>query len=97
MDQTANQNDKKESLRLTLLNKIYELMTAAFSLVAALAWNDAIQTFFSKIFGNAGTLWAKFLYAVFITLIVVWLGIKLGRTAKAMEKILTKKQTTNNS
>ncbi|CAN5906742.1 hypothetical protein BH23ACT11_BH23ACT11_00500 [soil metagenome] len=34
-----------------VLDKILQLMTAAFGLVAALAWNEAIQGLFTAIFG----------------------------------------------
>ena len=37
-----------------VLEKTLQLATAAFGLVAALAWNDAIQTLFTRLFGEAG-------------------------------------------
>ena len=54
-----------------VLEKIIELMTAAFGLVAALAWNAAIQALFIAVFGEAGDLVAKFFYAIVVTIIVV--------------------------
>jgi hypothetical protein len=38
-----------------VLDKLVELVTAAFGLVAALAWNTAIQELFTLIFPEAGT------------------------------------------
>ncbi|MFZ2803701.1 MAG: DUF5654 family protein [Patescibacteria group bacterium] len=73
-------------LHLTVLQKILELMTAAFSLVAALAWNDAIQSLFAKIFGTAGGIVAKFIYALLITGIVVWIGLRLSKISKLIEQ-----------
>lgn len=89
-DSKETSSEKQESLRLTILNRVYELMTAAFSLVAALAWNDAIQTTFTRLFGGANALWAKFLYALLVTVFIVWLGTRLSKTSKALQKLLNK-------
>ena len=92
MDSPNNVAQEQEvSLRLNFLHKMYDLMTTAFSLVAALAWNDAIQSLFTKIFGSTNTLLAKFAYAIIVTFIIVWLGIRINRTARSLEKVLTKK------
>jgi hypothetical protein len=88
-DTKPNETPKEKSLRLSVIQKTLELMTAAFSLVAALAWNDAIQTLFLRIFGSASNIVAKFVYAVVITAIVVWIGIKLSRVTKAAERRYT--------
>ncbi len=69
-----------------VLEKIIQLMTAAFGLVAALAWNDAIQSLFTTIFGEAGDLAAKFAYAILITVVVVLVTIRLGRVAERYGK-----------
>jgi Family of unknown function (DUF5654) len=37
-----------------VLDKLGELITVALGLVAALAWNTAIQNLFTMIFGKAG-------------------------------------------
>ena len=68
----------KKSLKLEMLEKVSELATAGFGLVAALAWNDAIQTLFKDIFGTQSAVWAKFIYALLVTSLVVLLTIKLG-------------------
>jgi hypothetical protein len=65
-----------------VLDKLVELVTAAFGLVAALAWNTAIQELFTLIFPEAGDLIAKFLYAITVTVIVVFATIRLGRLAE---------------
>lgn len=57
-------------------------MTAAFGLVAALAWNDAIQSLFTTLFGTAGDLAAKFVYALLVTVVVVFVTVRLGRIAE---------------
>jgi uncharacterized membrane protein required for colicin V production len=65
-----------------VLDKLVELVTAAFGLVAALAWNTAIQELFTLVFPETGDLIAKFLYAVVVTVIVVFVTIRLGRLAE---------------
>ncbi|MBA3425500.1 MAG: DUF5654 family protein [Rubrobacteraceae bacterium] len=69
-----------------VLDKIIQLMTAAFGLVAALAWNAAIQELFTAIFGEAGNLAAKFFYAIVVTGVVVLVTIRLGRLAERLKK-----------
>jgi hypothetical protein len=54
-----------------VLDKFAQLIATALGLVAALAWNTAIQSLFTRLFGEAGAaLIGQFAYAVLITLIV---------------------------
>ena len=47
-----------------VLDKFSELIITALGLVAALAWNEAIQQLFTQLLGEAGgALAAKFFYA----------------------------------
>jgi len=71
------------------LDKIGALMTAAFGLVAALAWNGAIQEIFKQIFGTSSTIAAQLSYAIIVTIIAVIFTIWIARTishAKGEEK-----------
>lgn len=69
-----------------IIEKIAALITAAFGLVAALAWNGAIQAIFKEVFGSAETIIPMVSYAVIVTIIAVlatvWIG-KLSEKAKA--------------
>ena len=65
-----------------VIEKIAALMTAAFGLVAALAWNTAIQALFKEYFGSADSIPAMLLYAVFVTLIAVIATVWIGKVAK---------------
>lgn len=69
-----------------VLEKMVQLVTAAFGLVAALAWNAAIQGLFTLVFGEAGSLAAKFFYAVVVTVVVVFVTVRLGRLAERVKK-----------
>jgi Family of unknown function (DUF5654) len=74
--------EEGEAVSSEVLDKLVELVTAAFGLVAALAWNTAIQELFTMIFPEAGDLIAKFLYAIVVTVVVVLVTIRLGRIAE---------------
>ena len=55
-------------------------LIAAFSLVAGLAWNEAIKALIEYIFPlDKNTLIAKFSYAVIITLFVIFITAYLKR------------------
>jgi hypothetical protein len=69
----------KEEIKEAMVKNITSLMTAAFGLVAALAWNSAIQKLFSIIFGTAGGLYAMLAYAILVTIIAVIVTVYLGR------------------
>ncbi|MDH5569685.1 MAG: DUF5654 family protein, partial [Nitrosopumilus sp.] len=45
--------DSSSPIHKEILDKIAALVTAAFGLVAALAWNDAIKAIFKEVFGTA--------------------------------------------
>ena len=62
---------EKRSLRREMVERMSELSATGFGLVAALAWNDAIQQLFKELFGTASTVAAKFFYAIGITIMVV--------------------------
>jgi len=62
------------------MTQIAALMTAAFGLVAALAWNGAIQAIFKQIFGTTDTITGQLVYAVIITVIAVVATIMIARS-----------------
>ncbi len=65
-----------------VIEKIAALITAAFGLVTALAWNEAIQEIFRLIFGDQSGVWAMIAYAVAVTIIAVVVTIWIGRVAE---------------
>lgn len=70
-----------------VLEKFSTLITTALGLVAALAWNTAIQNLFNAIFGEAGgALVGQFFYAILITLVVIFATIYVGRAAERAKK-----------
>lgn len=77
-----------------VLDKFSQLIVTALGLVAALAWNTAIQNLFDRIFGKAGAVLAgQFLYATLITLIVIFATIAVSRAAERAKKQEAEQQT----
>ena len=69
-------------MKKEVVEKLAVLMTAAFGLVAALAWNDTIKTIFKSVFGTAESVSAMLIYAIIITGIAVYATIKIGKVAE---------------
>jgi uncharacterized membrane protein len=65
-----------------VIEKVAALITAAFGLIAALAWNTAIQEIFRLIFGEQSGVLAMIFYAVVVTIIAVVVTIWIGRVAE---------------
>ena len=71
-----------KEMKVEVIEKIAVLVTTAFGMVAALAWNEAIQAIFQAIFGTASTIPAMIIYAVVVTIIAVIVTIWIARAAK---------------
>ena len=61
------------------LDKIATLITDAFGLVMALAWNGLIRTIFRRIFEEQTTIASMTWYAVIVTIVGVLLTVWVGR------------------
>jgi hypothetical protein len=74
-------------LTAEVLDKFSTLITTALGLVAALAWNTAIQSLFDKLFGETrGDLVGQFFFAILVTLVVICATIYVGRAAERAKK-----------
>jgi hypothetical protein len=73
-------------MKKEIIEKLSMLATSAFGLVAALAWNNAIQEIFKKYFGEAGSIPAMVWYAVIITVIAVVATIWIGKISENLKK-----------
>ena len=77
----------KKNLRSEFLKTMTGLATAGLGLVAALAWNDAIQNLINYLFPFGSGLISKIFYAILVTFIAVWVTYVLGKTTQeAKEK-----------
>jgi len=68
-------------MKKEVIEKLAALVTAAFGLVAALAWNDTIKAIFMQVFGTAEGVWSMLIYAVVVTIIAVIVTIQIGKAA----------------
>lgn len=72
-----------------IITSMSALITAAFGLVAALAWNDAIKGIFTLVFGTPDKLAAQLAYAIVVTviaiIITIWIGKLVGTSGTKTE------------
>lgn len=80
-------SEKQEqiSLKLEFLEQAQILMTAGFGLVAALAWNTAIQDLFKMLFPDQNSLIAKFIYAILVTVLIIVVTRRLGKAITVLK------------
>ena len=77
----SNQKEKKGTeLVKQVWEKIAALITAAFGLIATLAWNGAIRAIFAKVFGVPDTILAMLICAIVVTIIAVAVTIVIARS-----------------
>ena len=76
--------------RKELIRQMVTLSTAGFGLVAALAWNEAVQAFVneyvSRYLSVGSGIISKFIYAMIITVFAVFVTFQLTRIAGEEEK-----------
>ena len=66
-------------MKADVMEKVAALVIAAFGLVAALAWNGAIQAIFVAIFGDASNIAAMVINAVVVTIIAVMVTVWVSK------------------
>jgi hypothetical protein len=72
------------------IDKFATLITSAFALVAALAWNETIKALVVVIFPEEArkqTLAVMFVYAIFVTALAVLVTHNIGKFAEKAKKI----------
>jgi hypothetical protein len=62
-------------MRSEVLDKMAQLITAAFGLIAALAWNEAISALVAKYIPAAG----PWVYAIIVTILAVLASVWIAR------------------
>ena len=92
MEKTEKQ--KRDELHLAILKQLITLSTAGFGLVAALAWNEAIQSFVKEYIDQYLTMGSgivsRFVYAVLITVLAVLITYQLSKLAEKFEEKIKK-------
>lgn len=84
----ATKTEKERSFKRELVGQFLTLSTSGFGLVAALAWNEAIQSFvkdyIQRFYPDPSGFTSKFIYAVLITLFAVIVTYQLSRLASRL-------------
>jgi len=70
-----------------MLQTIATLITTAFGLIAALAWNEAIKAIILQFLPKGSDLTGLLVYAVLITIIAVVATIIIGRAIAQPEEV----------
>lgn len=73
-------------MKKEVVEKLAALIIAAFGLVAALAWNSAIQEIFKAVFGTASGIIAMIFYAVIVTVVAVVATVWIGKISDKANK-----------
>ncbi|HII83912.1 MAG TPA: hypothetical protein HA271_03515 [Methanobacterium subterraneum] len=77
----------KNQVKGQVLQTIATLITTAFGLIAALAWNEAIKAILLQFLPKGSDLTGLLIYAVLITIIAVVATIIIGRAIAQPEEI----------
>ena len=81
-------SQKSDEFKVQLLETFVSLITAAFGLVAALAWNDTIKAAIKAVFGTEDDLVGMFVYAIVVTIIAVIMTLLISRSLSKAKKAL---------
>jgi len=73
-------------MKSEVIEKMASLITAAFGLVAALAWNGAIKAIFAQVFKDAEGLTQMLIYAVLVTILAVLATLWIGKASAKSKK-----------
>ena len=78
--------------KLQFVETVAALMTAAFGMVAALAWNEAIKTLIKEILGEEDQLVPMIVYAVVVTIVAVICILFIARTLGKLKDSLAEEE-----
>ncbi len=67
------------AFKIQLLETTAALITAAFGLVAALAWNETIKSIINTYLSSDNTVWGNLVYAIVVTIIAVAATMLIAR------------------
>lgn len=82
-EKLAKIRESSVELSREVREKVVGYIVGALGLVAGLAWNDAVKAAIETIFPTQeNSLWARFAYAIIISIIIVIISINLVRLTK---------------
>lgn len=73
---------KRPALHSEFLRTMTQLATASFGLVAALAWNETIQSFINHFIKAGAGFYSKLIYALIVTGLAVMVTYTLGKSTQ---------------
>ena len=75
---------KGRDFKIKVVETFAALITSAFGLVAALAWNETIKAAVAQVFDTGNDIWGYLIYAILVTflaiimtLVIAWQADKL--------------------
>ncbi len=89
----AIEYDEGKSTGTIMVETVASLITAAFALVAALAWNEAIKALIAKIFDTSDDLVGMMIYAILVTIIAVVATVWIGKVLIKYHKLDQEKKS----
>ncbi len=81
-------SQKSDEFKVQLLETFASLITAAFGLVAALAWNEAIKQAVAAVFKSENDLVGLTVYAIIVTILAVIMTLLIARSLSNAKKAL---------
>jgi len=82
-----NMKKQAQEVKGQVLQTIATLITTAFGLIAALAWNEAIKAIILQFLPKGSDLTGLLIYAVLITIIAVVATILIGRAIAQPDEV----------
>ncbi len=76
----------KKELKTSMFTQTITLVTAAFGIVAALAWNEAVKAWLDRFIKAGQGAYALTYYALIVTIISVIITVILGYVKQRVEK-----------
>jgi len=82
--------ERLKKYNLAVIKQMASLATSGFSLVAALAWNNFIQTIINEYIkpavGSSSVLISTGIYAIIVTLLAVFVTLQLSAMTEKLEQ-----------
>ena len=76
----------EKEFKVLVLETVAALMTAAFGLIAALAWNEAIRTLINEYLSKDSEIIGLFIYAIIVTIIAVIATVIIARSLGKLKR-----------
>jgi hypothetical protein len=82
MEPLEKVKNEVEKVKREFKEKTLTLILGGFGVVAALAWNEAIKSLFETLLPKSSALIGKFIYAIIVTGIVVFVSYLLQKVSE---------------